>query len=579
MILRLLRNRPSVLKRTLSVSTWRKSEKDELDWLRPVQVKFDDAFAAMNEKIESGVEIENNPEITEMLSQLITGRKPPTRERDLRHREQTNFIHDLSKSNPSIRLHLVIFYQKYFPDLGGRHAGWRIKHKQFYSTEKMERDIEFNKKLLREKCNVEYDECLARVAIGCPLDSRWRSLQGRISADEVKEIEDRWSSLTPEEVLSFEARYRKGEFTIPKLPTLTIDALTEDGIARQQHQTVISDTIAEGLSSPAGREAFLKDMGKDSSKEKYEKKAFNPVVNYVEEYINNVDQGTPINGGILAIALRNGHIVSESKLYNAWLVSAIRRPALNIQHISEKSAVYTNLCKVRGYDPSIVKKVSGYRAIHKHSVETYITALDVYEKSQEKFKTEFVADTVERSDEDRKLHEEQRQKAKWDVIDKKNGMLRSKIQTQVVWYEMFRDGLSLPNLLSIKTPRDNAHIINTVSFKRPVQHQPKRATEILELLDAGGRANSRLTTGSSSRHLRGDLALLMRSLQTYIINFMEKDECFDFVDPPPLTFDYISEAITGTSTSPTDYKEYSFDNLIHLEPYQALSQIYGQFGI
>ena len=42
---------------------------DELAWLRPVEINFDETFAAMNEKIKSGEPIEDNPEIAELMSQ------------------------------------------------------------------------------------------------------------------------------------------------------------------------------------------------------------------------------------------------------------------------------------------------------------------------------------------------------------------------------------------------------------------------------------------------------------------------------------------------------------------------------
>mgnify|MGYP000319487443 CR=1 FL=1 len=70
----------------------------------------------------------------------------------------------------------------------------------------------------------------------------------------------------------------------------------------------------------------------------------------------NIEKDMPVNGGALTIALKNGHVKSESKLYNAWVLTAIRRPALKIEHIKENSQIYKNLCKVRGYDPKLVRK-------------------------------------------------------------------------------------------------------------------------------------------------------------------------------------------------------------------------------
>jgi len=50
---------------------------------------------------------------------------------------------------------------------------------------------------------------------------------------------------------------------------------------------------------------------------------------------------------------------------------------------------------------------------------------------------------------------------------------------------MVRDCLSLPNLLSAKTPRESAHIINTVKFKHDQNLLPYSAEQIIEYHDVG----------------------------------------------------------------------------------------------
>ena len=60
--------------------------------------------------------------------------------------------------------------------------------------------------------------------------------------------------------------------------------------------------------------------------------------------------------------------------------------------------------------------------------------------------------------------------------------------------------LALPNFLSPKSPVDTPRIIKTVKFDFDrTRSSNLRGHEIIESLDLGGKANSRLTSGSSSR--------------------------------------------------------------------------------
>ena len=80
------------------------------------------------------------------------------------------------------------------------------------------------------------------------------------------------------------------------------------------------------------------------------------------------------------------------------------------------------------------------------------------------------------------------------------------------------------------------------------------------------------------RHLRGDLALLQRAIERFCLDFIESELKSEFIQPPPFSYDFISEAISGSSESPQDYKRFGFDNILHLESHQALSSLYSQFG-
>lgn len=131
MLIRLARFAPQTLRRIVRPpSDPSTSEKtvDALAWLRPIPVPFDDAWAQLEAKINAGAAIGDNPEVEEIMRQLVTGHKPPPPQpRNLKHREETEFYKQLMEENPSIKLHLVVFYQKYFPEIGIRVSGWRKK--------------------------------------------------------------------------------------------------------------------------------------------------------------------------------------------------------------------------------------------------------------------------------------------------------------------------------------------------------------------------------------------------------------------------------------------------------------------
>ena len=143
---------------------------------------------------------------------------------------------------------------------------------------------------------------------------------------------------------------------------------------------------------------------------------------------------------------------------------------------------------------------------------------------------------------------------------------------------MVRDCLSLPNLLSPKSPRENAHIINIIKFNHNQSFLPYSGEQIIEYHDVGGRPNTRLTTGQASRHLRGDLAQLMRALQSYLNDFMDDGGNYDYCVPSPMTYDYITEALIGHNPNPKEHKEHGFENMLYLETFKAIPQIYALYG-
>merc|ERR1712048_758480 len=219
MLVRSITNRPWCFRCRhfgLSRSLNSAENRDDLSWLRPIDVNFDKTFEKLKDKIDanqkSGTEIKNDSEIQKILSQLINGRKPPPKPtRTLKYREKTEFSAKLLKNNPSTRLYLIIFYLKYFPELGARQTGLAFKNRKFYDSDKISADIKFNKRLLKEKFNLEYDEIFARFAVGSPLDARW------------KKIKNRWASYSDDELLNFEENFRNGKIQISNLPKFSLD--------------------------------------------------------------------------------------------------------------------------------------------------------------------------------------------------------------------------------------------------------------------------------------------------------------------------------------------------------------------
>ena len=97
-----------------------------------------------------------------------------------------------------------------------------------------------------------------------------------------------------------------------------------------------------------------------------------------------------------------------------------------------------------------------------------IEAETIYGKSIEKFSENFNRDTdnMKRLPEDQQKYEKSRQKAKWEVNDKKNLMIRKQVEKELILYESFRDCLGRFSLRTTKTRSRDCDLILIVNDKR-----------------------------------------------------------------------------------------------------------------
>ena len=63
MYLRLFRLRRPPSLRKLTLSTGLKNETDDLEWLRPIPIDFDETFKDFENKVKTSSDIRNDPEI------------------------------------------------------------------------------------------------------------------------------------------------------------------------------------------------------------------------------------------------------------------------------------------------------------------------------------------------------------------------------------------------------------------------------------------------------------------------------------------------------------------------------------
>ena len=174
---------------------------------------------------------------------------------------------------------------------------------------------------------------------------------------------------------------------------------------------------------------------------------------------------------------------------------------MKVEYISKNKQTFENLCRVRGVESATVSRICEIIPRQNAAYQEFIAAKDIYGKAIEKFSENYNSATndLKRSPEEQEKYEKHRQKAKWDVNDKKNFMIQKQIEKELIVYESFRDALALPNFVSPKSPKGSPKILKTVEFDRKKMSSRLRAHEIIEALDIGGKANSRLTSGSSSR--------------------------------------------------------------------------------
>ena len=84
--------------------------------------------------------------------------------------------------------------------------------------------------------------------------------------------------------------------------------------------------------------------------------------------------------------------------------------------------------KITNFIPCVV---SSYLESHDRIIDEFTRSLESYDRAQIRFKEDFGEKRVSgRSEKDRKIYENERQKAKWEVLDKKNKMMRTKVRQQ-----------------------------------------------------------------------------------------------------------------------------------------------------
>ena len=275
-----------------------------------------------------------------------------------------------------------------------------MKNNQFDLTpERIERDVNFSKKLLRELCKVEYDECLARLCVGFPrLDVRWQSLKQKISDADVSEIERRWASLDNERMLRYERDYREGKIEIPKLPTFGLSNIDNlDHEVEQEKELVNDGDLTRDISSQTSI---------DKTSDMTEMIAGDNVAHAVESYLSVADTTEKGIKEVLVTGIKSGAISTDFPLYNAYIQTAIRRPRLDIDHITENAVIYRNICRIRDGNTDLVDKVIAHKNTKLAATESYSRALSVWKTSQQAFEEEFQAkEEVARTEDEQKMFE------------------------------------------------------------------------------------------------------------------------------------------------------------------------------
>ena len=350
--------RPRVLARSLSSSNT--LLKDNLEWLKPTVVPLEESLSKMKSKI---AENSSSDELKFVANEILTGRRPPVRKQNTKNRD----LHDLTEkflaANPTVRLHLVIFYSKYFHEIGisgVRTPGWRIKQQLPYSAHDVVNSIKFYESLLLEKFNRNYNEDFAKLSLGSPADVRWNRLKTILDEETISAVEKRWSGDIRFNPDSFEDEFWQGnlEYSESELPCFA--------------ELNLSHEISELLK-------------KDRQKEvEYD---FPTISEHVNKIVSTQDERvTPAE---IQLKLRSGEIVSESELYTAFIYKRIRRPRLNVAAIQNSFFRFQKLCALRSLPSNLVDNVIAAKKDLLEATKFAKRATDLWRSEQEKFDEKF----------------------------------------------------------------------------------------------------------------------------------------------------------------------------------------------
>ena len=284
-------------------------------------------------------------------------RKQNVKNRDL-HDSTEKFL----AANPTVRLHLVIFYSKYFHEIGisgVRTPGWRIKQQLPYSARDVVNSIKFYESLLLEKFNRNYNEDFAKLSLGSPADVRWSRLKTILDEETISSVEKRWSGDIRFNPDSFEEEFWQGnlEYSENELPCFA--------------KLNLSDEIPELLKRE--KEIELSDS---------------PTIS---EHVNKIvaTQDERVTPAEIQLKLRSGEIVSESELYTAFIYKRIRRPRLNVDAIQNSFFRFQKLCALRSLPSDLVDNVIAAKKDLLETTKFAKRATDLWRSEQEKFDEKF----------------------------------------------------------------------------------------------------------------------------------------------------------------------------------------------
>lgn len=347
--------RPRVLARSLSSSN--SLLKDNLEWLKPTVVPLEESLSKMKTKIAEN----KSDELKFLANEILTGRKPPIRKQNTKHRDLHDATEKFLNANPTVRLHLVIFYSKYFHEIGisgVRTPGWRIKQGLPYSAHDVVNSIKFYESLMFEKFSRNYNEDFAKLSLGSPADVRWTRLKTILDEETIGAIEKRWSDASCINPATFEEEFWQGNLEYSKNDLPCFSKLN------------LSEEISELLKRH-------KDEGDDVT----------TISEHVKKIVSTQDERvTPAE---IQLKLRSGEIVSESELYTAFIYKRIRRPRLNVDAIHNSFFRFQKLCGLRSMPSNLVDNVITAKKSLLEDIKFAKRATDLWRSEQEKFDEKF----------------------------------------------------------------------------------------------------------------------------------------------------------------------------------------------